>query len=574
MAFEWLQRIQQNGQLIRTLLIQQIYILHFYHPIKRAYEKRYESLEPRSVDGENSKRMRVRSTRVNIVVSDLDRPNVKWLWQGLPKQWPLSDWFRLASSISMTYVCFKTAVPGLSEGLISLLPISRPAHCYLLGRFVIQAEVSRVSGLLLSLYHVGWRCIQNYASQSGIFISVIYFLLLDNRDIERYYRLQKEQNGIERQSLKTKRLGRMSEAQIGYRQRDWDRGRTSSLSDRRERFMHDVMSFRVDYGSRTLYKLRPNRTPEARNDLLRMMVVLTVIALTVFALLGLIMSVLINLHLLKLETYLFNYPNCSPEVEQLNDRGDINPWSLRFMTTHQIVALLADFQENFFIWTECGLVAVFDIALTMLLNYDLHLYWRHLDRNIEETLRVVLLANEQPNYCSALGPTNTQLVTNYSLFLSPNENHIAGRIFELQMQFQDFIKQIDATNKFHTDTYAVLLTMWFTIFSYYSYKLLNGTSSISIVVMLALLLTVVFLVGFTILVIQRDCKMSYPKICSLMAHDRSCHKRNFSKVLEYYSKERTCFTVYRGRVLKSSTLLHFIGYSFSAFFIIGSMYNR
>lgn len=68
--------------------------------------------------------------------------------------------------------------------------------------------------------------------------------------------------------------------------------------------------------------------------------------------------------------------------------------------------------------------------------------------------------------------------------------------------------------------------------------------------------------------------MTYPNICSLMAWDYSRHKHNFIEILDYFNRKRTCYTIYRNYPVTTTFYLTIIGYSFSFFFILGSIDRR
>jgi hypothetical protein len=79
---------------------------------------------------------------------------------------------------------------------------------------------------------------------------------------------------------------------------------------------------------------------------------------------------------------------------------------------------------------------------------------------------------------------------------------------------------------------------------------------------------------YVILSTHRRCLKAYPLLCSLMALDQSSHKKQFTEILDYYAKRKTCFTLYRLYPLTTTTHLTIIGYTFSCFFIVSSMNNR
>jgi hypothetical protein len=147
-----------------------------------------------------------------------------------------------------------------------------------------------------------------------------------------------------------------------------------------------------------LHKLRPNRTIEARDRLRKLIVVSSSIGIASFVILAPIICYMISVHVINVRTYLHNYPGCSPEFEQqLSLKGNPNQlpeWSVNFVTTHQYVAFLGDIIENVIIWVECGIIACSSMPVVVVLNYDLYLYWWHVDKQIEETLRLVLLNGE------------------------------------------------------------------------------------------------------------------------------------------------------------------------------------
>jgi hypothetical protein len=580
MALRKLQRVMQKY--ITSLMLFHLFVVHIYQPMKKTYESRYNS--PPSTDTARPERSSVDANVVVVPFADaVCERSTKWKWAGLPKVNKYLSLFRSASTICMCYVMIKALIPNSVTRILDIVNLDLPAHCYLIGRFVFQPEVERIAGFLFVSYHLGWRFVQLYLA-NPIYTSGIYFMLLEDEDVDRYinffHKPERNHNECHRShSQHVTSSGRPTASVSYYEHSKRQKQSRATIWNPHDQFMHEVMSFKIDYGTTIEYKLRPSRTIEARRKLRNFLVNSTAAAISVFVFLATILTYFIFKHLLHVETYLKSYEGCSPELARLVDaKRTSSEWSMKFITLHQYIALVADIEENVFIWTESGVVAVFDLSLTMLLIYDLHLYWTHLDRRTDELLTIVKLDYEQAHWpadqATRQRPKSMMSYDQSSSQQNPPSPPMASRIFELQSQIQDLIKQIDQVNKFVSDSYSVVSTMWFTIFAFYTYKLFSNSVGAVVSILVGIMLIFLICSGTIILTIQRDLKRSYPKICSLMAHDRSMYKQNFVKIIEYFVNDRHCFTIFRIYTMKSTTLLTMIGYSFSCFFIVGSMYKR
>lgn len=78
----------------------------------------------------------------------------------------------------------------------------------------------------------------------------------------------------------------------------------------------------------------------------------------------------------------------------------------------------------------------------------------------------------------------------------------------------------------------------------------------------------------SLLTLQRLSLRSYVTICSLMAYDKSGLSQGFCTILDLYQRRKNCYTLMRSYSFKSTAFLRLIGYSFSCFFLIVSLFRN
>jgi len=351
-----------------------------------------------------------------------------------------------------------------------------------------------------------------------------------------------------------------------------------------------------------IYIRRPNRTRES-NAKLRRILAMTVLLMGVVMLSLLFVLGLVWFYLELLDkTFLIGYSGCDEKLNELSEKGMIDDYSINW-SWWRTKAVLADLIENLIIWGDSSIAVFSGLQLSVVLNYDLVLYWRHLHARVlslkqrlemdQETdhprlfsrrstgsRRQCYLSNDLTGLQIYRGSDFEASLRDQSYEASNNENpqptnrYVHDPIQLLKHQFHDFIREIKRVDSFISDTISLTLAIWLFIFSSYvhafQYLKLEKTAGRSLVVIAPL-----FLITFNcilVLVTHRYCSKTYPVLCSVMALNQSPRdKKSLMSVLNYFNDRRTCYTLFRQSPFLPSTYLSIMGWSFSCFFIISSM---
>jgi hypothetical protein len=500
-----------------------------------------------------------------------------WQWRDFPRMPSILIWYRRATTIYFIYVIIKYMTPSLVEMLVDALQLSKPAHCYALGQFMIYESVREHCAVCFATFHLTWRLLTSTNPQP-LAITTIYFLILDDRDIKLYYQLLEahaccDTDYDDKVTKLTTTSAPSSSGSIRLTSHHLSRRTTCCINaspNARLQMMHDVMSFRIDRESGPVYRLRPNRTAAACRNLRDYLINVMLVGTAVFAIIALTITLIFSIEGTSDQSYLKRYPNCDPYLEQLKRDGqlDLNHFSLH-LTRQQFFAFFFDTTENVFLWLDSGLVLYSCVVCTLLLNYDLNIYWKHINGQIELLLEFVRSAKaEEGWFCVELGGGQQQRTTN---------SNYERLVYELQMKMRDFIKHLKRSDQLIGDVLTTIINVWFTLFAYFIYSTIVSNAR-SLPVALNITLAGVFMVTTLLcavtISVHRNCMKSYGKICSLMTLDNSHHKQHFTEILDFFIRRRTCYTIYRGYEMTATTYLTLIGYSFSCFFILGSVDKR
>lgn len=500
-------------------------------------------------------------------------------WLDFPRFIKIFKWLHRLEMIWMIYVLFKYLAPGLINSVVESLQLRHPAHCYTLGRFLFMEHVSEMIAVLFVTYHLTWRLVQELA-YNPIFLGVLYLLAIDDRDIANYYWMLdgKQHHSMSKSVRRLSSLRRNSTGQVKILIEDLPENDNNSQQvlaaaiEQPSRFksglqmMHDVMSFRIIYRTGARYKLRPNRTRAAYTKLRDYMRRTTIFCSLSFISLTILITSILVISFVTDKRYLRAYAGCDSQLDQLAREGKLTESSFHF-TPHEMLYLTFEVWENFILWAESGCTMTFGASLAFLLEYDLLIHWKHVNGRVEMLLEL------SRDMCSTNGTPQGSSRVECNVKEQRQIDHL---IFELQMEFQDLIKQIEHVEDYLTDAISILLFVWFSLLAFYTYTTSVDRGQLP----LALHLTMLYILFMTtvicilILTLHRRCLTTYPKICSLMAHDSSKHKRNFIGIMDYYLQKRTCFKIYRCWPLTASTYMTLIGYSFSCFFILAALNRR
>lgn len=171
-------------------------------------------------------------------------------------------------------------------------------------------------------------------------------------------------------------------------------------------------------------------------------------------------------------------------------------------------------------------------------------------------------------------PDHIQTVVSFGI-KTPQE--LEQAVFELQVEIIDFFRQMRAADSIVSDHLTSLLTIWFLTFSLLSYhSIMRAHSHIPVVVHLiqAFDFLTITITSLNLFRLHSSCLKSYKVICSLMAYDSSKYKRRFAKILDYYTNQRRFnYTLFWQYPYTPTMYLSIIGWTFSCFFIIESLFK-
>jgi hypothetical protein len=343
-----------------------------------------------------------------------------------------------------------------------------------------------------------------------------------------------------------------------------DREHTKPLDDFRMQMMRDIMSYQVASAANITNKLRPNRGPEACRNLRYRLAYVSVVNSIILVPIVIVITLVIATSIFNHERYIQDYPGCDIELEQLHREHGLATWRWwHRLTSHESIAIAFDILENYVLWAETGLAYFSILPYASIINYDLKLYWAGLHRKIERLMR---LASGQ----NGIGVKHQSSQTYSSPGITNYQYKWDSAIFELQMEFVDFMAELRRHNSFMTDLISAALSIWFVFFAFITHNTIGASVPIEFILLLSLVFIVLTGVWYTLLTLHRHCLRTYPLLCSLMALDQSRYKKQFVEILDYYGKQQTCYTIYRTYPMTTTTYLTIVGYSFSCFFLLCS----
>jgi hypothetical protein len=525
-----------------AIIYVQLYAFNRDQAARNTYKGKYKlSLYRNQVESQ--------ATTTEHCKSDTKRGSYKWHWRDFPPMHPCVSWYRAVTTIYFVYILIKYITPSVAN-LSGLLNLSKPAHCYAPGQFLVYDQPNGSCAACFACFHLFCRVFS--LLNPPVAVSTLNFLILDDHDISLYHEL------IET-STRTTNPGKYF---------DELRKAMSHYDYTRFQMMHDIMGVTIDYGSARVPKVRPNRTKQACEDLRNFLIGSASLGAAMFALVVCsVTTLLLTLHAND-QSYLNRYPNCDPYLEQLQRAGLVpaDRWSFH-LTRNELVGIIFDTLENLFLWLDSGLSLFTCVVFTLVLNRDLIVYWNHLDRKIG----LLLEFSRRKRTCPRRGQGRPVNADESVLSSSYDQS-----IYELHLEICDFIGHLRRANDLVGDMVTTVVNVWFTVFAYIIYNLISLRQMIpaglNVTLMIIFFVTSVLCVLAT--EVHRNCLKSYGKICSLMSHDDSCHKRHFAEILDYFIRKHTCYKIYHGYSMTTTSYLSILGYSASCFFIIGSLYNR
>ena len=379
------------------------------------------------------------------------------------------------------------------------------------------------------------------------------------------------------------------------------------LNSCRERFFKRLLCYKVTNDTEqtgrggtvpTYYKLRPNRTPEAKRKLEHETVKLAVPIVALFVGLSVLLNWTNFLNVSSDKRYLRVYPGCDEHLEQLNRDGKLTDWS-RTLSKHHTLTIMADTLQTTLMGLVCGYAAFWCWPTLYLLNYDLLLYWRELGKKLEllyalarsrysgydVSRRTYLTAANVQWARTEIGATTTTTTTTTmqqsslhqarAFYVDPRR--LDASIYELQAQFSDFFTRIDEVDSLFSDAITISIAIWLVFFLLFALKTVNyyrQAASIDLFLVLGIgliLLSLIIMTVFSLTLVQLHSESSkvYLIVCALMAHDQGRHKHGFLKLMEYFThRKRTAYTILQHYPLTRAKLLSIFSFSLSCFIIV------
>jgi hypothetical protein len=454
-------------------------------------------------------------------------------WRDFPGEPRWLFLFRVFTTCWMAYMVVRYL--ALNHLVSKQTQAETKLHCYMMGRYILHDSLAEITGFVFAASHLIWRIV-NMTGRSYK-MSVIYFLLLSGNDLSLIY---SSLDGS--QSIKLM----LSESQ--------------DLRPK-ERFLLETMCFRVDRPTGVVFKLRSNRTREShlrlRRALARLTIILAAATLAVASVLTPVFTLVISLD----STYLAHYPDCDPELQQLASACKLSRWSVTF-NRHHVIAGIVDGLETAAMWVEAALVVLGAPGFLCLVNWDLMLQWRSIDRKITTLLQVAKRWNCLIT-CSRGRSFLNQL------------DALQVAIRELHLEINDFYEQVGDVDRLLSIIIVVVVVAWLLLCAGYAYMTRGQSVQMHLVVKLTMLTLLAAIMGlcYGCFLLHRLCSKSYTTLCSLMAHDPGKQRDSYSSTIDSFVKQRSCYRTVSDQPFVPTSFLKFVGWTLSCIAIISRTFQ-
>lgn len=548
-----------------------------------------------------------------------------WDWRGIPDMHWFFVWYEYFTTLYLMLLIAKIlSISYLENALLSSMGIklSKPLGCYLPGRFFLTTlqRVDLITVVVAAMMHLTWRRLQ-YAHKQDM--NLHYFLLFTRRDLDHYnckfLTVDKQKQQPQQANRKTNH------------QKQQEKSESASLENALvECLFHETLSYRVQITKQLqYYRLRPNRTPRANDDLRKLMSIVFVCAVVVIAIITAILTPFIWLEILSEQHLVDYYPNC--EIDPTWFRSSLDPRVA--INWHRLTILIIDYGDNALLWIETGFSVFYGVELAALLNFDLYVYWQNLHENVlklhhfltgnyaqvtrkyfdrrkftvstferYENIQSEMKASTRAKNASQDQSKRQPLSLDRRNTFSPvqvidrcstrDEKQLDELMHELRFQLHDFFIEIKHNDTYMSDVLTFTLIIWFSIFLAYIYISIDGyvfapeilvqvntiaearfkpgTSPyhLLIVIIPMVALTVIY---WSLLDLHRRCLITYRYLCPIMAMYQSDRRRTFLPILDYFSDRRTCYSLFRMTPFLPTTYLSIVGWSFSCFFVLRTL---
>lgn len=503
----------------------------------------------------------------------------QWEWRGIPEKWRFMQVYDFLSTAWMVYASLRVSLGKhlsyVAEWLLGGWT-GLSGHCILPGRLVMHPAVDRMFSLLCSLYLLSWRSWQRFSGRANM-MSMIMFLLQSEQDLNKFYKLMETTRRPANSAGEHLEYPSFQLPTEAYLQSDlgraWNQPNEAGVH---EHFLRHIMCYEVQQGPRTFYKLRPNRTREARQRLANSLIEATIASLIIFALIALPIAPPVILISMSDFRYAQIYTNCSGELDTLFAQNKLHFWSFT-MHGHRLYALVIDLVENVILWSDVAVTLIAASVLTYLMHADIMSYWRHFHARLEALVERSKLEQR----LDKLNPSQ--------LLVGGNATDQYGRAFatvseeelnDLQYEILDFFNQVKQADQFVGDVITIFNLTWLSASAWLIYSFLgqHGIDYPFIVKCDQLFLLLIITIGTNHLGnLHRCCMKSYRLVSSLLAQPPHGHKTQlqFVKVSNFFTeRDRTTYTLFHQYPYMTTTYFTTLGWSMSWFFVAYSLFRH
>lgn len=505
---------------------------------------------------------------------------VVWDWEGFRRRLEYLIYIIKFSSVWQIYIVIRQLFKPFLEQMIDLIfNPNLPAHCYLIGKHVLQDSIADVTAVSFSIVFIVFSGLQCYTLDKYP-CQVFYFMLLDESDIEQYTNLYKEVEALDEDSNE-------KSAPRSFPKNDF--------------FLDFIMSYRNRkiINENKQIRLRPHRTKVTHQRYVNVMTNWNIFWLIFTSTASCLIAISIIAHVIQDRTYISMYPGCDPDMELLYSTKPGDYFSVT-ASVHRSFTVLGITIENLITYYSIAIVCFFGALYSVLICMDLVLYWKHIDAATHKLTRYSIIKfnihsesdspsishHSQPylSLNNSMGKINELLYKNmlssqnvyrnskqnYQCVHSKSDMHIS----ELQRQIHDFFALVRQLDVRMTNVAALILGAWLLVFPMQTYNLKTVYGLRHNFVPYAyqtMLLLMTSSVSWLICLPHRKCIKTYTTLCTLVAHDQSMFKRGFVPILNYYAEGRTCFNLFRQFPFKLTTLLTILGWSISVYLVLENL---
>lgn len=485
-----------------------------YNPTRKFYSSYYKLNHPAYTNSTRSKSLSGESHDERQVDIDFKMPEMKAIFTAYYVTSTITHFFSFFHSIALIMI------------YESYWDLKLELNCYIPGRLSLHKDAVKLVPyfqLISNALHMIWRYLNVHYESSYRLDGVIF--LLSNEDS---YRQQ---------------LGREIDVDRSTKSNSIARGSSRN-------YLRDVLYLKIKFNENHSQSfLRPNRTVEAREKLVKIVDTIMIRCLVIAALLCCLVYPIILAMILLDSGYIENYPTCSPELEKLKAEGRLGPYSMTFWPpNHRLICLLFDAFINLFTYVDDLVALIFPASLSLILTADLMIYWNHIDSKLNSLLLELksFQINMELNQADGSMPTRfctTKWRARSSAAGIHGWDHTDDRLCKeiqiLQAQIIDFFKQLRYYDKYVSLLITFLFQIWITMFVVTSYMAIKLDDTYTLTV-----IRVIQLYGcaalsgpvYGLLRLRRRTKNTYIQLCGIVAYENSHKfKSSWSTILEFYT---------------------------------------